>query len=66
MAALDCRSGAYRDLDAEGLSRWYVTGNPFSIPPFSGCDAKIAIADTLDRFEVPFFGTWASRFVDNE
>ena len=65
LVALHCRPSAYRLSNAEGVSGWYATAK--DTPPLvrNSC-TNFAAADTLDRFEVPFFGALASRFVDSE
>ena len=46
--------------------RAYQDGKDVPLPYVQGSGADEALANTLDRFEVPFFGPLASSFVDSE
>lgn len=57
------RSGAYCVARVSRVQRWYV--HPV-LSQGDLTDVVAVAADTLDRFELPFFGPLASRFVDQE
>lgn len=58
--AICFRPWTYRVFGISSLSRWY---GPSSLDVYR---TDTVSANTLDRFEVPFFGRLASSFVDSE
>lgn len=56
------RSWAHRFSDMARISRWYDE----SFISTKNIYANVSIAETLDRFEVPFFGPLASSILDDE
>lgn len=65
MDDIRCRSWIDRIVVLSRLPRWYFL-LPKSFSHGAHWVTDIIAADTLDRFEIPFFGGLASSFVDAE
>ena len=62
LGAIHRRFGGDRVVDLEGIFGWWVQGVNARMEP----GANMWTAATLDRYEVPFFGSLASSILDDE